>query len=459
MRLEVGLSRIARPPAAIAAFWICTAVSSFAQSAAPGTIQGTVIDPSGSVVASAVVNLQRSGSAERTTITDRSGSLHFSGVDAGTYNLTVIALGFSEYKSSVTVVSGENPPLPPITLVVAPAISQMNVTLPPHELAAAQVHQEEKQRVLGVFPNFFVTYQSNAAPLTAAQKFQLGWREIIDPEVLISTGLIAGIEQARNSYPEFGQGSEGFGKRLGAAYADRVSGVFIGHVVTHAIFHQDPRYFYKSTGAFRSRFLYAVGTAFVRKGDNGHWQPDYSDVIGGLASGEISTLYYPASSRMGLRLFHSVLLGFGGRAASHLLQQFVYRSFSTHVPKFASRLQPVVPKGLPVSLISVQDLRSTTPQTPRTVTFILAKDISVDGVIVAKAGAHASGQVSYSGSAAAMHLSLEDVSLQIGNIEVPLRSSPGKNGTAALDFHWVEDTGRIAVVLYSARNVTLAPVH
>ena len=164
----------------------------------------------------------------------------------------------------------------------------MNVTLPQHELAAEQLKAEEKQRLLGVFPDFFVSYAPNAAPLTAAQKFQLGWKTITDPVVLIGTGISAGIQQSRNNYPEFGQGMEGYGKRFGAQYADRVSGVIIGHVVMQSIFHQDPRYFYKGTGSVRSRALYAIGTAFVRKGDNGHWQPDYSDVLGGLAASEIS---------------------------------------------------------------------------------------------------------------------------------------------------------------------------
>ena len=100
----------------------------------------------------------------------------------------------------------------------------------------------------------------------------------------MAPGIAAGIQQGRNNHPEFGQGTEGYAKRFGAQYANRVSSVIIGHVVMQSIFHQDPRYFYKGTGSVRSRALYAIGTAFVRKGDNGHWQPDYSDVLGGLAS-------------------------------------------------------------------------------------------------------------------------------------------------------------------------------
>jgi len=102
-------------------------------------------------------------------------------------------------KTNVSVVSGENPPLPPVVLQIAPAISKVDVTLPPHELAVQQVHAEEKQRLLGIVPNFYVTYDPNAAPLTAAQKFHLGLRTLIDPETILGNAAGAGIEQWRNT--------------------------------------------------------------------------------------------------------------------------------------------------------------------------------------------------------------------------------------------------------------------
>lgn len=404
--------------------------------------------------------LQPAGAASgRTSITDQDGAFRFTLVQPGAYSLTIVALGFSDRKLDVAVAAGENVELPPTALQVAPAKSTVEVGLSQKELAVEQVHQEEKQRVLGIFPNFLVTYQQDAAPLTAAQKLQLGWKTIVDPEVLVATPLIAGIEQARNSYPEFGQGMEGYGKRLGAAYADRVTGVFVGRIVTQTIFHQDPRYYYKHDGSFGARLLYAIGTAFVSKGDNGHWQPDYSDVIGGMAAAEISTLYYPASSRTGLRLFHNVLLGFGGRAANHILQQFVFSQVTTHMPKVAAHLKLVLPEGIPVELISVEDLKSGSGT--RQVTFVLAKNIEVDGVVVAKEGSKARGEVNTTslppGDREAVGISIEHVSLEAGKTGVPLRGSPKKGEAAALQYHWVEDTGRIEVTLYAAQNVTVTP--
>jgi Carboxypeptidase regulatory-like domain len=431
---------------------------------ASGTVGGVATDSSGSVVVAAVVTLQPAGStAPRTTITGQDGSFHFSAVEPGTYALTIVAAGFTDQKTNVSVVSGENPPLAPVVLQVAPAVSKVDVGLPQHELATEQVHAEEKQRLLAIFPNFYVTYQPNPAPLTAAQKFQLGWRTIIDPEVILTNALSAGIDQLRHQDRQWGQGTEGYAKRFGADYGTSVSHVFIGHVLTQSVFHQDPRYFYKGTGSLVSRFLYAIGTAFVAKGDNGHWQPDYSDVVGGLAAREISDLYYPTTARPGRRALDGFLLGFSGRAQSHLMQEFIFRKLTTHVPKIAARSLPVLRDGTAVSLISVEDLRSGAPQNARPIALVLAKDMEVNGLVVAKAGTKAVGQATYTavppadGSAGDMHLSLEKVQLKIGAMVVPLRSTREKGGAAALEYHWVEDTGRVSLVLYTAQNIAFPP--
>jgi hypothetical protein len=433
---------------------------------APGAIGGAVKDGSGSVVVGAIVTLETAASTgQRTTIADEAGSFHFSAVEPGTYRIAITASGFAVWTAADVVVgSGGNPRLLSAVLQLAPVSSTVDVTLPPHELAAEQVKAEEKQRLLGVFPHFFVSYEPNPAPLTAAQKFQLGWKTIIDPIALLGTGISAGIEQARNQYPEFGQGMEGYGKRFGTRYADRVSGVFIGHVLTQSVFHQDPRYYYKGSGSFGKRVLYAIGTAFVCKGDNGHWQPDYSDVIGGLAAGEISTLYYPHSSRTGLRLFHNVLEGFGGRAASHLLEQFVLSKVTIHKPRTAAiSSQPILREGTPVSLISVEDLSSKTAENAGPITFVLASDIQVGGAIIAKAGAQAGGQASYAsgpaGGSAAIRVALERVRLKLGNADVPLRSSQLRGGDGASEYQRLENSGRIAIVLYVAADIPLPPGH
>lgn len=430
---------------------------------ASGAIQGAVKDDSGSAVTGAVVTVETPAATEpRTAITDQAGSFRFSGMEPGNYQVAIAAYGFALWTSNVAVGSGDNPPLLSPVLQLASISSSVNVTLPPHELAAEQLKIEEKQRLLGVFPDFFVSYAANPAPLTAAQKFRLGWKTIIDPVVFADAGIGAGFQQWRRKYPEFGQGTEGYAKRFGAQYADYVSGIIIGHVVMQSLFHQDPRYFYKGTGSIRSRALYAISTAFVRKGDNGHWQPDYSDVLGGLAAGEVSTLFYPSSSRPGRRMVDNLALGFGGRAAHNLLREFVLRKLTMHPPKMAAGLaRTILSEGTPVSLISAEDWSSKTAADAGPVAFILASDITEDGVILAPIGSTAWGDVSFAGSPAgdgkAMHVGLENVRLKVVDTNVPLRSTPLRDGGGALEYHRVENSGRIAITLYVARDVPLAP--
>lgn len=421
-----------------------------------GAIQGDVKDASGSAVVGAIVTLETAVSTgARTTVADEAGSFRFSAPEPGNYKIAIAASGFAPWTANVVVASGENQPSVSAVLQVATVSSTMDVTLPPHELAAEQLKAEEKQRILGVFPHYLVTYDSNAAPLTAAQKFHLGWKTLVDPETFLSTGLSAGIEQARNNYPEFGQGTEGYAKRFGAAYANRVGHVVIGHVLTQAVFRQDPRYFYKGTGTFGSRMLYAIGTAFVSKGDNGRWQPDYSDVVGGLAAEEISSLYYPQSSRTGLRLFHNVLEGFGGRAGGHLMDEFVLRHLTTHVRRgAASASQTILREGTPVSLISVEDLSSKTAADAGPIAFVLSSDIRVAGAVVAKVGSKAEGHASYANGVA-----LERVRLKLGDTEVPLRSTQLRAAAAPLEYHRLEDSGRIAILLYVAQDLPLPLAH
>jgi carboxypeptidase family protein len=453
-------------PCLVSALWmmfipgLAFAQSAEAEHSAPGAIQGAVKDSSGSPVAGAIVTLETAASTSQLiAITDQTGSFRFSAVEPGNYKITIAAPGFAAWTlTNLAVASSDNPPLVSAVLQVAAVSSSVNVTLPQHELATEQLKTEEKQRLLGVLPDFFVSYAPNAAPLTAAQKFQLGWKTIIDPVSLLGTSISAGIEQARNNHPEFGQGTEGYAKRFGAQYANRVSRVIIGRVVMQSIFHQDPRYFYKGTGSIRSRALYAIGTAFVAKGNNGNWQFDYSDVLGGMASHELSTLYYPSTSRPVRRLVDDVLLGFAGRAEDNLLHEFILRHFTTHVPKIgAGLMRRILPDGTPVSLISVEDWTSKTAESGGPVAFMLAKDLQVDGVVVAPIGSKAWGHASFTGDDKTMQVGLDNVRLKIGDKDVPLRRTPLKDGGAALEYHRLENSGRISIVLYVAGNVSLPP--
>jgi hypothetical protein len=206
-------------------------------------------------------------------------------------------------------------------------------------VAEEEIKNQEKQRVFGVFPNFYVSYVPNAAPLNSKQKFQLAWRATIDPVNFVLIGAVAGIQQAQNSFGGYGQGAAGYGRRYGAAYGDFVTGTFIGSALLPSVLKQDPRYFYKGTGSTRSRIMYAIANAVICKGDNGHWQPNYSGILGSLVSGGISNAYYPAKDRGAALVFENTLVGIGETAAANLLQEFVIRKLTPNVPVY----QPAKP--------------------------------------------------------------------------------------------------------------------
>jgi len=208
------------------------------------------------------------------------------------------------------------------------------------EIAQEQLNIEEKQRVLGVFPNYYVSYDPNPVPLTPRQKFQLAWKTSVDPITWAITGVIAGTEQATNTFAGYGQGAQGFGKRFGANYADGLSDTFIGGAILPSLFKQDPRYFYKGTGSVTSRALYAIANSVICKGDNGRWQPNYSSILGGLAAGGISNLYYPESSRSDMEVtFTNALIGTAAGAMQNLAQEFIVRRLTPRLTRLTSPTQ------------------------------------------------------------------------------------------------------------------------
>jgi hypothetical protein len=308
-----------------------------------GSISGTIVDRSGAVVAGARVKLtSEDQTASQEVLSGDDGRFSLSNVPPGPFRLTVMSEGFETQTSSGVLCSGETCVVPQIVLTVATATSEVRVVPSQVEVAEDQIKVEEKQRVLGVIPNFYVTYVHDAVPLTSRQKFELAWKSTVDPVNLAVTGAIAGIQQVQNDFSGYGQGAQGYAKRLGASYGNFVAGTYIGGAILPSLLKQDPRYFYKGTGSKRSRALYAIANSVICKGDNGRWQANYSSILGSLAAGGISNLYYPAKNRDGVQLtFENALIGIGASAAVNLLQEFVMRRLT---PSVSNPSNPDPPK-------------------------------------------------------------------------------------------------------------------
>ena len=306
---------------------------------ADGRIYGTVTDPDGNVVAGARVTLEVEPSkAQQTLFTDTTGSFTFSDLGAGTFRVAIAAKGFADWVGPDIVLSpGRYYQLPESVLRLAPANTKVEVVVTRYEEAEEQIKAQEQQRVLGVFPNFYTSYIWHAAPMTSGQKFRLALRSSIDPVTFATDAATAGIEQSQDYLSGYGTGGEGYAKRFGAVYADDVIGTFIGGAVFPSILHQDPRYFYKGTGSIAFRALYAISTVVICRGDNGRWQPNYSNVLGSLAAAGVSNLYYPASNRKGAAVtIDNALINTAEGAVGGLLQEFVFKKISRGVQQAPS---------------------------------------------------------------------------------------------------------------------------
>ena len=423
-----------------------------------GSIQGIVQDSSGAPIFGAVVAIEGADGNRQMTATDIQGTFKISSLPLANYSIRVSAAGLSDWTSE-NVASSVNPESHVLLAVlqVAPEITTVTVGLSENDIAEAQLKQELKQRVLGVLPNYYVAYQSNPAPLSAKQKFHLGLRTLVDPTTIAASGITAGIQQSMNSYHEWGQGSQAYGKRFAAAYGTVATNLMITSALAESAFHQDPRYFYNGQGTKAQRVKYAIESAFRVKGDNGKWQPPYAGVSGAIASAEISQLYYPGSRTQYTLLGRSLMFHFAGLVALNLGEEFFFKKVTHHVPDVPeAKTAPVLQEGSPVPLIAVDGLSTAGSAAGKIVTFVLAEDLTQSGKVLAHAGDVASGEVAEDGGATpgdAKGVALERVTLRAGDVTVPLRSSQVRGVTAPAQYKELPGSGKVEVTMFVAQSV------
>jgi hypothetical protein len=305
---------------------------------AQGTAQvtGDITDMQGAAVPSATVTLIPLGKlGERTATSAADGTFTFTAVTASQYRLTIAAPGLDVYTSGeFTVHPGAALTLPAIQLKVS-TTTNVTVTASSSQVAIEEIHLQEQQRVFGVFQNFYTSYIWDAAPMPAKQKFRLAFKSLYDPPQFLVAAGIAGAEQYNGTYPGYGPGIEGYGKRYGAALADATTARIIGSAILPSLLHQDPRYFYQGSGSIFSRTFHAAAFTFVARGDNGKAQPNYSHLLGSLAAAGIANTYHPEGSRGVGYTFQTFGIGLAGNIAGNIFREFVLRHLET-VPTFAN---------------------------------------------------------------------------------------------------------------------------
>jgi len=204
------------------------------------------------------------------------------------------------------------------------ATGLLTAAQPATDTEAATISPFNEERVAFVIPDYGTVRESNGpvAPLTPVQKWQLAWKESIDPFNIASAAMTAGFAQSDNQTPRYGEGSLAYGKRFGAALADFGTQNVFSTGVFGNLLHQDPRYFRKGpeSGVF-ARAVYSVSRLAITRQDSGKSAFNASNVLGIILGIVASNAYYPAASRNGTvtgRLGTSLM----GGAVGNLMSEF-----------------------------------------------------------------------------------------------------------------------------------------
>jgi hypothetical protein len=133
--------------------------------------------------------------------------------------------------------------------------------------------------------------------LELKDKFFLFVRDSFDPVPFLSSAFNAGLSQAENDDPTFGQGAAGYSKRFAASYADQATFRFFKDFAYPSIFQEDPRYYRLIYGSNRKRFLHAIEHAFVAHRDNGKRMFNFSEWLGTTSAISLGNVYHPGNER------------------------------------------------------------------------------------------------------------------------------------------------------------------
>jgi hypothetical protein len=185
--------------------------------------------------------------------------------------------------------------------IAGPYLPALEPELLLHSLPAAPILPPSglnSQRILGVIPDYQTADARVTTPLTARQKWELAFRQSVDPFNIVSAGIGAAFSQDGNQTPKYGEGGPAFGKRFGAAIADMTTQNVFSAGLLATILHQDPRYFRMGPegGSIPKRVVYSLSRLFIARQDNG--KDTFNTCgIGGMVLGiAASNLYYPAAS-------------------------------------------------------------------------------------------------------------------------------------------------------------------
>ena len=195
--------------------------------------------------------------------------------------------------------------------------------------------------VLGRRSVFFPDLAASPGPLDTKQKLELFAGKSVAPSRLITSGIGAGIGQARNAFPGYGQGMSGYGKRLGSSMATGVSTEFFGTFLFASLLRRDPRYFVSLRGGPWRRIGYGVSRLVVARTDTGTEGVNWPGMLGPLFAESLANVYLPEREQTAGRTFRRYGVRLGFTAGTNIVKEYwptIFRNL--RIAKIAPGLNP-----------------------------------------------------------------------------------------------------------------------
>lgn len=158
-------------------------------------------------------------------------------------------------------------------------------------------------------------------PLSVRGKLRFYLDKNFGPAGLLRSAFSAGLNQWRDYPTEWGQGAEGYGRRLASCLGQNTVKNTIRFVTATAL-REDPRYFPSEQKGFSRRVGHALASVFVTRTDSGGRRFAVSEFAGVVGSKFIANQWYPprvATTNDALR-GSAVTLGYD--AAWNLAKEF-----------------------------------------------------------------------------------------------------------------------------------------
>ena len=189
-------------------------------------------------------------------------------------------------------------------------------------MQTAEEKAEQDKRIFGVLPNYRTADGTKQfVPMNAKGKLRIAVKDSFDYPSFVTAAGLALIYQAENSNPDFGQGVKGYLHRYATGVGDQIIGNMMTEGFMPALLREDPRYFRKVHGSFKSRLLYSATRTLIAKDDHGKNTLNLAELLGNGASASIGDLYYPGSRR-GSDIINRASTAIATDTISNILKEF-----------------------------------------------------------------------------------------------------------------------------------------